>query len=292
MEKLISLFLSLVVMWFNAFPGSGIANFLYGNLLFDWEAIAVAPMLEAIEKENAEAIAEMATPSLKKEYPDLKDRIHLLLDDIKGKITETSVSYKRLLSMNRSEYFDGYIEIAVKTTESHYIIQYIWRGLDRESKQKETGIRRICLTVRTDENGSLLVVPERYIALKELNEKNFNPTRMWVCAQGNACDEQVFMVKDGDKNTDWNIEVRASRNSGGDQKNYGHAFGLNGEYVNIYLIPEGEEPPAPGTRKPDMVANNKNLYIKYISVPEGNYYLYCEPSTPDMLYTIYVTTKI
>ncbi|MBQ3499421.1 MAG: DUF5104 domain-containing protein [Clostridia bacterium] len=292
MEKLISLFLSLVLVWFNTFPGSGVANFLYGNLLFDWESVAITPMVEAIKKEDAEAVAEMASPTLKKEYPDLQERIMAIFDDVKGETTETSVTFSRLVTMDRSEYFDGYIEIGIKTTENRYIIQYIWRGLDRETKQKETGIRRISLTVTTDENGSLSVIPKHYIAVKSLNETTFNMTRMWVCAQGNCADNQTFMVNDGGDNTDWNIEIRASRNSGGNEKNYGHAFGLNGEHLKIYIIPEGEDPPESGTRKPDMIADNKNMYIKYIDVPEGNYYLYCEPSNPDMLYTIYVTTKI
>lgn len=286
-SKIVAAFAVVITLLFNWFPNSDIIAELYYNVQaseFNW--IAVTDTIEeAVEKKDAQSLALMASKKLKEKHPNLEQDIQKLFDSIKGDI----------LSVEDNSEFDEmlYLDYSFKviTTTDEYFIAAFYTAVDPDDSV--IGLRRIKISVFTDEYNSLWTDTENYITEGIIEDTGRFATRRWSCGHGNSADEYVFMVvEDFSRIKGYkNVSVSASRNSWGvDVPASGYAFNEN-DKLKIYLIPEGEEPPKPGTEEPDIVITKDSRHAECYVKP-GRYYLYVEPSDSEMYYTISVNTRL
>lgn len=286
-SKILAAVAAIITLLFNWFPNSEFIAELYYNVQaseFGW--VELADSLEgAIEEKDAKTLSLMASQKLKEKHPDLEQEIFKLLDSIEGDI----ISVDNNTSFDEMLYRDYHFNVT--TTTDFYAVAVYYEAVGPEDSV--LGMRRVMLMVKTDEHHSWWTDHENYISEGMFEDYETNYTRRWNCGKGNTADEYIFMVNEdcsrlaGDKN----VEIRASRNGGDDAvPSSGFAF-QEDDVLKIHLIPEGEEPPAPGTREPDAVITQKSrdpeCYVK-----PGRYYLYVEPSDEYIIYSVSVITKL
>lgn len=287
MSKILAAFAVVITLLFNWFPNSDIISEIYYNLQvgeFGWVELTDT-IEEAVEKKDAHTLALLASQKLKEKNANLEQDIQKLFDSLEGDI----LSVENISEFDDMIYQDYFFDVTTTTDDYSIVIYYEAVGPD----DSVLGIRRIMLMIKTDEHHSWWTDPENYISEGIYEDYETNYTRSWQCGKGNMADEYVFMVnEDCSKLTgDKNVEIRASRNGGDDAvPSSGFAF-QEDDVLKIHLIPEGEEPPAPGTREPDAVITQKSrdpeCYVK-----PGRYYLYVEPSDDYIIYSVSVITKL
>lgn len=286
-SKISSLIVALVVFLFGLFPNSKLITNLY-SFYYDWTEIT-QNITEAVNENDSELLASMASPKMKEEYPDLKNRLDAMFDSIEGEVINVENNHTSYLDTERDFSF------LITTSETRYSIEILYTALDTESEHKEIGIRRVCISVETDEYHSWWINPAHYLAAEVIDSTDFTSTRRWCCGIGNAADNYVFIIEEDYSRLTGttNVEVRVSRNSWGiDVPASGYAL-QPGDELKIHFIPEGEEPPEPGTRKPDAVVKEEDRSSgKACYVEPGRYYLYVEPSNMEMYYTVSVNTRL
>lgn len=283
-SKVISFFISIIVALFGFFPGSELISELYAAS-YDW-----TPVLDAIDGAvksfDSQALASMASPEMQKKFPDMKERLDAMFADIEGEVIsrEESVDY-----MNTSV---DYCCLFV-TTENKYHVEVLYTAVDAASRQKELGIRRVMLEKQTDEYHSWLVAPEHYMVTVPVDEE-LTAARAWICGIGNSADEYAFIIEEDTLASDGttNVKLGVHRNNGYGIPDTGYAL-HEGDELKIHFIPEGEDPPEPGTREPDAVVRSEiHPNDRVCNVKPGRYYLYVEPSDSEMYYTVVVYTRL
>lgn len=283
--RIFAIFAMVITMLFNWFPNSEIISEIYYNLQasqFDW--ITLTDTIEnAVENKDAEDLASMASKKLMEKHPDLEMDIQKLFDSIKGEILSVEDH-----SEPETPVYCDYSFKVITTTDDYFInVFYLAVGPD----DSVLGLRRMMISVFTDEYNSLWTDTENYITEGIIEETERFVARRWNCGKGNSADEYVFMVVEDYSMLGTNVRISASRNNWGvDVPASGYAFEEDDE-LDIYLIPEGEEPPAPGTKEPDVVITAGSK-IHDCCVNPGRYYLYVEPNDMDMYYSISVGTKL
>lgn len=285
-SKISSLIVALVVFLFGLFPNSRLITMLY-SFYYDWTEIT-QNITEAVNENDSELLASMASPKMKEEYPDLKERLDAMFDSIEGEVINVENNHTSYLDTERDFSF------LITTSETRYSIEILYTALDTESEHKEIGIRRVLMMVETDEYHSWWTDPEHYLAAEVIDTTNYNTTRRWCCGIGNAADNYVFIIEEDYSRLAGytNVELDISRNNGYGIPASGYAL-HPGDELKIHFIPEGEDPPAPGTRKPDAVVREEdhpNDWVYYVK--PGRYYLYVEPSDNEMYYTVSVGTRL
>lgn len=280
LSKLMSLFTAFIVTLFGWFPGSELISSYYASF-YDWEPVEKS-LSDAVESFDSQALVLMASPEMKNKYPDLKEKLDSMFSQIKGNIRDFTVYSDNLYESRDFQFrFD--------TTEGEYSVEVYYTAVDAASKQTELGIKRIMMKIRTDEYRSRWIAPEHYMAVDYEDEK-YTSIRTWCCGNGADSDEYVFLVED--KGNDVNVRIGVTRNNVDGIPDPGYPL-REGDELKIYFIPEGEEPPAPGTRTPDAVVRKDDSDEScYYSVKPDRYYLYVEPSDNEMYYTVSVQTMI
>lgn len=286
-SKILAALAALITLLYSWFPNSDFIADLYFDIQageFGWVELSDT-LEESIEEKDAHTLSLMASQKLKENHSDLEQDIQKLLNSLEGDI----------LSVENNSHFEEMIyrdfHFNVTTTTDFYavVIHYEAVGPD----DSVLGIRRIMLMIKTDEHHSWWTDPENYISEGIYEDYETNYARSWQCGKGNMADEYVFMVnKDCSRLTgDKNVEIRASRNGGDDAvPSSGFAF-QEDDVLKVHLIPEGEEPPAHGTREPDAIITAKNRHPECYVKP-GRYYLYVEPSDEYIIYSVSVITKL
>lgn len=287
MSKILAAFAVVITLLFNWFPNSDIISEIYYNLQageFGWVELTDT-IEEAVEKKDAHTLALLASQKLKEKNANLEQDIQKLFDSLEGDI----LSVENISEFDDMIYQDYFFDVTTTTDDYSIVIYYEAVGPD----DSVLGIRRIMLMITTDEYHSCWTDPENYISEGIFEDYETNFTRRWNCGKGNTADKYVFMVnEDYSKLTgDKNVEIRASRNGGDDAvPSSGFAF-QEDDVLKIHLIPEGEEPPAPGTREPDAVITAESRHPECYVKP-GRYYLYVEPSDDYIIYSVSVITKL
>lgn len=283
--RILAVFATIITMLFNLFPNSEIISDIYYNLQaskFDWITLTDT-IEEAVEEKNAEILASMASANLVEKHPNIKNDIQKLFDSIEGE----TLSVENHSEQDTPVYCD--FSFKVITTTDDYFIDLFYMAVD--SDDSAVGLRRIGIFVFTDEYSSLWADTENYITEGIIDETERFVTRRWNCGKGNSADEYVFMVVEDCSLLETNVRISASRNNwGNDVPSSGVAFEED-DRLDVYLVPEGEEPPAHGTKKPDIVITAGER-IHDCNVKPGRYYLYVEPNDMDMYYSISVGTKL
>lgn len=286
-SKILAAVAAIITLLFNWFPNSEIIAELYYNVQgseFGWVELTDT-LEEAVEENDAHTLFLMASQSLKEKQTNLEQDIQKLFESIEGDILSVENNSEFEDVLHRDYYFN------VITTTDNYAVVIYYEAVGPDDTL--FGIRRIMLMVKTDEYYSWWVDPAHYISDGNYEDYETNYTRRWNCGKENTADEYVFMVnEDCSKLTgDKNVEIRASRNGGDDAvPASGFAF-QEDDVLKIHLIPEGEQPPAPGTREPDAIitadSRDSECYVK-----PGRYYLYVEPSDDYIIYSVSVITKL
>ncbi len=288
MSKILVAFVAIITLLYSWFPNSEIISKVYSNIVaseYDWETVTDS-LIEAVEVKDSEALASMASPMLKERHPDLQQRIDGLFCCIEGDVL--SVEDDSDYEIDTRDY-----NFRITTTTDDYYVKILYTGVDTDDlSSTEIGIRRIMISEKTDEYYSWWVNPDYYIAAEVMTDTEYQTTRRWCCGIGNSADEYVFAVKEDCSILSSNVKIRVTRNNGEGIPATGYAL-HEGDELKIHFIPEGEEPPRPGARKPDAVVTseihpNNMVY----SVNPGRYYLYVEPSDNEMYYTVSVTTRL
>ncbi len=283
-SKIFAAFAALITLLFNWFPNSDIISDIYYNIEgseFGWVAVTDT-IEEAVEKMDAKPLALMASKKLKENHPNLEQDIQKLFGLIEGDI----LSVENDSESEENMHIDYSLKV-ITTTDDYYItIFYTAVGPD----DSVLGLRRIKISVFTDEYNSMWTDTENYISEGVIEETGDSVTRRWNCGNGNSSDDYVFIVNDNYSRLkgEPNVTVRASRNC--DTPASGYAFNEE-DTLKIHLIPEGEKPPAPGTEEADIIITKENRNAECYVDP-GRYYLYVEPSDTDMYYSISVFTKL
>lgn len=286
-SKILAVIAAIITLLFNWFPNSEFIADLYYDIQageFGWLELTDT-IEESIEEKDAHTLSLMASQKLKEKHPDLEQDIRKLFDSIEGDIlsVENNSDFEEII------YRDYHFNVTTTTNDYAVVIHYEAVGPD----DSLLGIRRIMLMVKTDEHHSWWSDSDNYISEGVFEDYETNYTRRWNCGKGNTADKYVFMVnEDYSKLTgDKNVEIRASRNGGDDAApESGYAF-QEDDVLKVHLIPEGEEPPAPGTRDPDAVITKDNRHPECYVEP-GRYYLYVEPSDNYIIYSVSVITKL
>ncbi len=287
MSKILAAFTVIITLLFNWFPECDIIADMYYNVQaseFGWVEITDT-IEEAVEKKDAHTLALMASQKLKEKHPNLENEIQKLFNSIKGNI----LAVEDISEFSEMIYHD--YSLSVTTTTDEYSVDIFYTAVGPDDSV--FGIRRVMLTEKTDEYYSWWADTENYITEGIIENSGTSYTRRWCCGKGNTADEYVFMVvEDYSRLKGYkNVEFRSSRNDWGvDVPATGYAFSEN-DVLKVHLIPEGEEPPAPGTREPDVVITKDNRHPECYVEP-GKYYLYVEPSDMQMYYTVSVITKL
>lgn len=283
-SKVISFFTSIIVVLFGFFPGSEFISELY-SATYDWSPVLEA-IDEAVKSSDSQALASMASPAMKKKFPDMKERLDAMFADIEGDV----ISYEESVDYQNTSV--DYTCLLI-TRERKYHIEVFYTAVDYASKQTELGIRRVMLEKQTDEYYSWWVDPEHYIAA-DPDDEEFTAARAWVCGIGNSSDEYAFIIEEDfyAVGGTTNVKIDVTRNNGEGIPASGYAL-HEGDELKIHFIPEGEDPPAPGTRKPDAVVKESDHPNDWVyNIKPGRYYLYVEPSDSEMYYTIVVYTRL
>lgn len=283
-SKVISFLTSIIVALFGFFPGSELISELY-SVTYDWTCV-LDSIDEAVKSSDSQALASMASPAMKKKFPDMKERLDAMFADIEGDV----ISYEESVDYQNTSV--DYTCLLI-TRERKYHIEVFYTAVDYASKQTELGIRRVMLEKQTDEYYSWVVDPEHYIAA-DPDDEEFTATRAWVCGIGNTADEYVFLIEEDSYAVGGttNVKLNVTRNNGDGIPASGYAL-HEGDELKIHFIPEGEEPPAPGTRKPDAIVKESDHPNDWVyNIKPGRYYLYVEPSDSEMYYTIVVKTRL
>ena len=297
---ILSYFSGIIAVLIGIFPWSISLNYLYSNA-YDYNKEVVAPILSAIEaRDNAavDTFFNMLTPAAKADTPNARTKITRLLSLIQGDIVETDVRYlddygHHVRSLCGST--DNYSTIFIRTTESRYLLGFVYRITDWP-RQKGIGIRRLMITCVTAENESPARSAWAMDADSFITDKTFfleTGHDSWTMGVrtlhnvlGNYRDDAIFVVGLNTKSTqDRNVRCHVSSNP------YG-AF-----TVKIWLVPEGSAPPTGGTVPPDHIAGqdkngSRTGEFWQFKKPAGRYYLYMESDQTDMTFDVRIDTKI
>ncbi len=283
-SEITAFIITVVITLFSWFPESEFISRLYGNI-YSYNSISETIEM-AIREENSQTVADMASPEMKKKYPDFKERLDGMFSDIKGDLLSLKYEEKR---------YRGESDLCydILTTETEYTIYILYTAVDVESKHTEVGIRRVMLMAETDEYSSRWVNPEHYMASEVIEQPERVLTRRWACGNGISSDEYVFTVEENYSKAEEysNVEIRISRNNGYGVPDFGYGLRDDDE-LKIWFIPEGENPSAQGEGKPNIVFDAQSQSTGMCYIEPGRYYLYVEPSDSEMYYTVGVFTKL
>ena len=83
-SKVISFLTSIIVALFGFFPGSERISELY-SVTYDWTPVLDA-VSDAVKSSDSQALASMASPEMKKKFPDMKERLDAMFADIEGDV--------------------------------------------------------------------------------------------------------------------------------------------------------------------------------------------------------------
>lgn len=285
-SKIIGLLAAFIVFLYGIFPNSDFLATLY-SFQYDWNSVSES-VEAAVEQTDSQALASMASPKLKEKFPDLKERIDAMFAEIEGEVIDFEARDGGFDYTN-TDY--GYL---ITTSETRYMVEIFYSALNPESRNKEVGIRRVMMRVATDEYHSWWTYPQHYMAADNVDFSEYKMSRRWCCGRGSSADDYVFIIEDDNPPVlgYTNVSLTVTRNNGEGIPASGYAL-HPGDELKIHFIPEGEEPPEPGERKPEIVVkqethpNDRICYVK-----AGRYYLYVEPSDNEMYYTISVNTVL
>lgn len=287
LTKIIAAFTAIITLLFNFFPNSETIAEIYYTIQsskFAWVE-TTDTIEEAVEEKDAEALALLASNKLKEKHPTVEQDIQELFDSIKGDI----LYVEDVTRFGGGIHCDFRFHITTSTDDYQMFIFFTAVGPD----ESVCGLRRIMMWVKTDEYHSWWTDTENYITEGVIEEAERTLTRSWNCGKGNTADEYIFMVNEDCSRLkgETNVQIVSSRNGGDDAApESGYAF-QEDDVLKVYLIPEGEEPPVPGTREPDAVLTKDNRHPE-CHIKPGRYYLYVEPSDEYIIYSVSVMTKL
>ena len=115
---------SIIVALFGFFPSSELISELYA-VSYNWTPVLDA-VSEAVENFDSQALALMASPAMKKKFPDIKNRLDAMFAAIEGEIVgyEESIDYQN----TSVDYCRRII-----TTENQYHIEVFYTAVDAAS---------------------------------------------------------------------------------------------------------------------------------------------------------------
>ena len=246
------------------------------------ESKIISPITTAIVERDADTLEAMSSQHLKDNYPQLKDDIDSLLNTMEGDIVSVEPKPDGLASGVIGTQLWFRMTYTVNTSSQTYWI-YISYCSFSLFNSKEPGISRMMLQRLTDVNNSCVIDPDHYISSDD--DTQFTDTRYLREAKGTMADEQIFLVcNDMTLAGSYNVECSIY--------GPGHYVLKPGEWVKVYLVREGNEPPTGILKKADFTCDSEDGDYNKKNVRGGRYYLYIETSDPELQYSVLISTYL
>ena len=280
-SKITSLFMAIMMSILNIIPGAYLFT-EFCSMFYVWSDITET-IVDALEERDSETLFSLASPSMKKQHPNLVDDLDEMFSSIKGNILAEEDS---VYTYNQ----EANISLEITTSDNVYLIGINYRAFDAKTRQKELGIRRIFMSEQTDELGSRWINPENFFATDDINTECSAFTRIFKGAKDKTQDGFVFIVPEDDGiliNSYHNVEIEVYRSELNEDYS---SYRLNKEdEVTLYLVKEGKKP-SDFSYKFKFKGTDKSS-DKDCDIRKGNYYLYIESNNPDILYDIRVSAN-